>query len=133
MPVKKSGLPVNSENYFGGPAYAVGEVEPLMEFENGKPVSQQHDRDTNRPMWTVRVFDADPDAPKGQGEVTVKIASPTHPTLPPELPGLPFRPVIFDDLVVVPYVKEGTGRPRVAYSLRAGGIRPAIVKKAGDS
>ncbi|KZX22349.1 hypothetical protein [Rathayibacter tanaceti] len=97
MPVKKTGLPVISETYFGGPAYAVGEVEQLMEFENGQAVKQQHDPRTNKPMWTVRVFDADPEAPKGQGEVTVKIVSATHPTLPPELPGLPFRPVIFDD------------------------------------
>ncbi|OII41454.1 hypothetical protein [Plantibacter sp. MMLR14_011] len=133
MPVKKSGLPVNSESYFGGPAYAVGDAEPLIEFVDGKPAGQQHDKDTGKPLWTVRVFDTDPEAPKGQGEVTVKVVAATPPALPAELPGLPFRPVIFDDLVVVPYVKEGSGRPRVAYSLRASGIRPAASRKTGDS
>lgn len=133
MPVKKTGLPVNSEEFFEGPAYAVGTAEPLVEFVDRKQAGQQHDRETGKPLWTVRVFDADPEATKGQGEVTVKVVSATPPALPAELPGLPFRPVIFDDLVVVPYVKEGNGRPRVAYLLRAGGIRPAPARKSGDS
>lgn len=129
----KSGLPENRESYFGGPAYAVGDAEPLIEFVDGKPAGLQHDRDTGKPLWTVRVFDTDPEASKGQGEVTVKVVAAAPPALPAGLPGLPFRPVIFDDLVVVPYVKEGNGRPRVAYSLRASAICPAASRKAGDS
>jgi len=73
----------------------------------------------------VRVIDADPDARKGQGEVTVKIASISEPQLPPEMNGLPFRPAVFEGLTVTPYVKEGQGRPRVAYSLRAREMKPA--------
>ena len=79
------------------------------------------------------MFETDPEAPKGKGEVTVKVVAATPPALPAELPGLLFRPVIFDDLVVVSYVNEGNGRPRVAYSLRASGIRPAASRRAGDS
>ena len=62
---------------------------------------------------------------KGQGEVTVKIASISEPALPPEMNGLPFRPAVFEGLTVTPYVKEGQGRPRVAYSLRAREMKPA--------
>ncbi|GAB3615896.1 hypothetical protein GCM10027416_04530 [Okibacterium endophyticum] len=129
----RTGLPIDSERYFRGPGLAFGEADPQVEFVEGKPAGQQHDKETGKPLWIVRVFDADPDTPKGQGEVTVKIASASPPTLPAALPGLPFRPVIFDDLVVIPYVKENNGRPRVAYSLRASGVRPAPTRKAGDS
>ncbi len=76
-------------------------------------------------IWQVRVIDADPDAKKGQGEVTVKLASISEPQLPPEMNGLPFRPAVFEGLTVTPYVKEGQGRPRVAYSLRAREMKPA--------
>jgi hypothetical protein len=48
---------------------------------------------------------------------------------PPEMPGLPFRPVVFDGLSVMPYVSEASGRPRVAFSLRAKGMRPAEAKR----
>lgn len=89
MPVKKSGLPVNSENYFGGPAYAVGDAEPLIEFVDGKPAGQQHDRDTGKPLWTVRVFDTDPEAPKGQGEVSVRLWQLHRPLCLRSYPGSP--------------------------------------------
>jgi hypothetical protein len=46
-----------------------------------------------------------------------------QPMVPPALDGLPFRPVEFDGLTVTPYVSEGQGRPRVAYSLRARAMR----------
>ena len=57
------------------------------------------------------MIDADPGAKKGQREVIVKIASVSEPQLPPELNGLPFRPVMFDGLTVTPNVKEGQGVP----------------------
>ena len=62
-------------------------------------------------------------ATAGPGEVTVKIAA-RHQPIPPEAAaGVPFRPVEFDGLTVTPYVNESGGRPRVAYSLRATGMR----------
>jgi hypothetical protein len=55
--------------------------------------------------------------------VTVKIAA-RHQPIPPEaVAGVPFRPVEFEGLTVAPYVNESGGRPRVAYSLRATGMR----------
>jgi hypothetical protein len=64
-------------------------------------------------------MDPDPDARKGQAEVTVKIAADVQPVPPEALPGLPFRPVEFDGLSITPYLDERRTRPRVAYSLRA--------------
>ncbi|WP_224392302.1 hypothetical protein [Pseudonocardia sp. ICBG1293] len=55
--------------------------------------------------------------------VTVKIAAPHQPVPPEAAAGLPFRPVEFDGLTVTPYVQESGGRPRVAYSFRAAGMR----------
>ncbi|WIB26620.1 hypothetical protein [Curtobacterium sp. MCSS17_015] len=83
-------------------------------------------------MWQVRVIDADPDARKGQNEVTVKIISISEPVAPPEIQGLPFRPVVFDGLSVTPYVKENGGRPRVAYSLRAREMKAAAKPRGGE-
>lgn len=125
----QSSIPIDFAAFFPAGAFMVGEVEAIPEWVDGANVGQQHDKETNHPLWSVRVIDADPNARKGQGEVSVKIASPTPPAAPPEAQGLPFRPVIFDGLSVVPYIKEGSGRPRVAYSLRAKDIRPVNEKR----
>ncbi|MFB9803943.1 hypothetical protein ACFFN5_25920, partial [Streptomonospora salina] len=37
--------------------------------------------------------------------------------------GLPFRPVEFEQMSVMPYVDDSGRRPRVAYSLRARGVK----------
>lgn len=122
----QSGIPVSFETFFPRGAFAVGEVEAIAKWSgDGQRQGQDLDKLSGHPLWQVRVIDADPDAKKGQGEVTVKIASISEPQLPPELNGLPFRPVVFAGLTVTPYVKEGQGRPRVAYSLRARDMKAA--------
>ena len=129
----QSAIPVDFAAYFPAGAFMVGEVERVIDWtEDGKQAGQQHDKATGKPVWSVRVIDADPNARKGQNEVTVKIASATEPTPPPEAAGLPFRPVAFDDLSVTPYVKENGGRPRVAFSLRATGMKPATQPKRSE-
>lgn len=98
----------------------------------GQRQGQDLDKNTGHPLWQVRVIDADPDARKGQNEVTVKLASIAEPTAPPEANGLPFRPVFFEGLSVTPYVKGTGGRPRVAYSLRAAEMKPAPKSRGGE-
>ena len=69
----------------------------------------------------------------------MKIAAQHQPVPPEAVTGVPFRPVEFDGLTVTPYVQENGGRPRVAYSLRATGMRaPQVghhrpVRRAGAS
>lgn len=122
----QSAIPVSFDAFFPRGAFVVGEVEPIVKWsDDGERQGQDLDKNSGHPLWQVRVIDADPAAKKGQGEVTVKIASISEPQLPPELNGLPFRPAVFEGLTVTPYVKEGQGRPRVAYSLRAREMRPA--------
>ncbi len=106
-------------------AYLVSEVEPVRDFDKssaGRPV-QAVDKESGLPVWAVSVLDADPDARRGDKTVTVKIAARHQPIPPDAAPGVQFRPVEFDGLTVTPYVNESGGRPRVAYSLRASGMR----------
>lgn len=126
-------IPVSFEAYFPRGAFMVGEVEPVVKWsDDGDRQGQDLDKNTGHPLWQVRVIDADPDARKGQNEVTVKIASITEPSAPPEAQGLPFRPVLFEGLSVTPYVKEGQGRPRVAFSRRAWEMKPAPKQRSGE-
>ena len=129
----QTSIPVNFEAYFPRGAFMVGEVEPVVKWsDDGQRQGQDLDKNTGHPLWQVRVIDADPDARKGQNEVTVKLASVSEPTAPPEANGLPFRPVFFEGLSVTSYVKETGGRPRVAYSLRAAEMKPAPKSRGGE-
>lgn len=129
----QTSIPVNFEAYFPRGAFMVGEVEPVVKWsDDGQRQGQDLDKNTGHPLWQVRVIDADPDARKGQNEVTVKLVSIAEPTAPPEANGLPFRPVFFEGLSVTPYVKETSGRPRVAYSLRAAEMKPAPKSRGGE-
>ena len=106
-------------------AYLVSEVEQVRDFDKssaGRPV-QAVDKESGLPVWAVSVLDADPEARRADKTVTVKIAARHQPVPPEAAPGVPFRPVEFDGLTVTPYVNESGGRPRVAYSLRASGMR----------
>ncbi|WP_119695807.1 plasmid replication, integration and excision activator [Microbacterium halotolerans] len=129
----QTAIPVDFDAYFPRGAFMVGEVEPVAKWsDDGKREGQDLDKNTGHPLWQVRVIDADPDARKGQNEVSVKISSVTEPQAPPEAHGLPFRPIVFDGLSVTPYVKETGGRPRVAFSLRAREMKAAPKTRGGE-
>jgi hypothetical protein len=116
---------VSMGDVFPHGAYVVSEVEPVRDFDKssaGRAV-QAVDKESGLLVWAVSVLDADPDARKDVKTVTVKIAAPVQPVPPEAMPGIPFRPVEFDGLTVTPYVNENGGRPRIAYSLRATGMR----------
>ncbi len=118
-------FPVAMGDVFPHGAFVVSEVEPVRDFDKstpGRPV-QQLDKESGLPVWSVSVLDADPAARRTEKTVTVKIAAAHQPVPPEAAAGLPFRPVEFDGLTVTPYVQESGGRPRVAYSFRAAGMR----------
>ncbi|QVQ50487.1 plasmid replication, integration and excision activator [Spiractinospora alimapuensis] len=112
-------LPVEFGVVFPHGAFALG-VEAITDFETKKP---QMDKATGLPLWAVEVIDADPEARGKAKSVKVKVAADVCPTLPDEVGGMPFRPVEFESMSVVPYVDDNGRRPRVAYSLRARGVR----------
>ena len=101
-------------------AFVTGDVEPVRDFEaKGWRRCRSGTRRRTLPMWQVSVHDPDPAAKGPAKSVKVVLLDERQPVPPPALDGLPFRPVEFDGLTVTPYVAEGTGRPRVAYSIRA--------------
>lgn len=129
----QTSIPVNFEAYFPRGAFMVGEVEPVVKWsDDGQRQGQDLDKNTGRPLWQVRVIDADPDARRGRNEVTVKFASIAEPTAPPEVNGLLYRPIFFEGLSVIPSLQEIGGRPRVAYSLRAAEMKPAPKSRGGE-
>lgn len=119
------------EDVFPAGAYIVGEVEAVEDFDQIQAAKaagrepgdvQMRDKVTEKRVWQVRVVDADPEARKGQTEQTVKISADVQPVPPPHLDGLPFRPVVFDNLTVTAWIDDSRSRPRIAWSLRAEGM-----------
>lgn len=119
---------VSFGDIFPAGAYAVGEVEPVLDYNavsNGSERPQKVDDKTNLPMWQLAVLDADPEAKKAQKTVNVKILSAALPVLPEPKGGLPFAAVEFDGLSVTPYVNTNGNRPSLEYSIKATAIRGA--------
>lgn len=125
----KSRFQVSMGDVFPHGAYVVSEVEPVRDYDKssaGRAV-QATDKESGLLMWAVSVLDADPEARRGDKTVTVKIAARVQPIPPECAPGMPFRPVEFEGLTVTPYVNESGSRPRIAFSIRATGLRPPHV------
>ena len=120
------------EDVFPNGAYMVGEIEPVEDYELIKAAKaagrdpgdvQTRDKVTEKRVWSVRVIDADPAARRGKSEVIVKVSADQQPVPPVATPGMPFRPIEFEELTVTPYVDENSGRPRQAFSFRALGMK----------
>jgi hypothetical protein len=82
------------------------------------------DRLTGKRVFQCRVMDMDPALEGRSREVVVKILGDKMPVPPTRAP---FEPVEFDGLLVTPYV---TDKGRMAYSLRAAGMKAARPVKA---
>lgn len=83
------------------------------------------DKVTGRKVFQCRVVDMDPELEGRSREVVVKVLADKSPSAPT---GQPFEAVEFDGLQVTPYVND---RGRMAYSLRATGIKTARQQPAG--
>jgi hypothetical protein len=125
---------VAMEDVFPHGAYVVSEVVATRDFDRStkERAVQAVDKESGVAVWDVQVMDADPAATKRQKTVTIKIAA-THQPVPPSAGGLPFAAVEFEGLTVTPYVDESGGRPRVAYSIRASGMRAPGKRGVGSS
>lgn len=111
-------------------AVSVQQAEDFDERTGRRTPSK--DKITGELVWTVTVFDSDPQARERQ--VRVKITGAQMPQLPEEvLPGL--HPVAFTGLTVTPYVNDGTAgrRARMAYSVRASGMHAVAKAPAGSA
>ena len=112
---------ISHDEVFPFGAYLVGEVGPVFDFEkSSKDLKvQQVDKDSGLLLWSVEVLDADPEAGKKSKTVTVKLAARVQPVPPEALPGLPFRPVVFQGLTALPYIDDAGKFSRIVWSFKA--------------
>src|SRR5215472_10439720 len=94
-------------------------AEAIDYDEKTRQRSQAVDKLTSKPVFQCRVVDMDPELEGRSREVVVKISADREPVPPTRQP---FEQVDFDGLTVTPYV---TDKGRMAYSLRATGIKAA--------
>ena len=106
--------------------FAVSGFSQVRDFDRStkdKPVYATDD-DSGLSVWSVDVMDGDPEARKADRQFSMKVLAKVQPVLPDApIPGMPFIPVEFDGLTATAYVAEGNGRPRLAWSFRATGVR----------
>lgn len=124
-------IPIDFGVVFPYGAYAVGEVQPMRDYDRStrdNPV-QATDPETGLLLWQVEVVDGDPEAKKSNRTMAVKITAKVQPVLPESLSGLPFTPVEFDKLTATAYIEEKGDFSNIAWSYRAAEVRsPASAK-----
>jgi hypothetical protein len=125
-------FPVEFGTVFPSGVYAAGGFEMVRDFDrsSGDRVVQQTDK-AGLPLWVIEVIDPDPEA--RQRTVKVKVAAQYQPPLPSAPAGSPFVPVEFEGMTATPWVDDsrckGKGNDkgkcgaRLAYSLKATGVR----------
>ena len=129
-------IPVQFSHVFPHGAFAAGAVEPVRDFEasKGDRFVQAKDRESGLPLWAVDVIDADPAARTRTARV--KIAASDQPVLPPASPGMPFVPVEFTSLAVIPYVNQAGRLGLLAQGdrdrPRPGHARPLMGRASGE-
>ncbi|GGO70397.1 plasmid replication, integration and excision activator [Nonomuraea cavernae] len=121
-------IPIGFDQVFPHGCYLVGQVEQVKDFDasaNGRTVYAK-DKTTGEPVWQVPVMDGDPTVKASQKTVAVKLLSSAEPVPPPGVAGVPITPVEFVGMTVTPYVSQSG---RLAYSIRAVGMRPPRTKQ----
>jgi hypothetical protein len=122
-------LPVSMHDVFSHGCHLVPDsITVAQDYdERTKQRSPAVDKLTGRPVFQCRVVDMDPELEGRSREVVVKILADRMPVPPTKQP---FEQIEFENLTVTPYV---TDKGRMAYSLRASGIKPArpVSKDAG--
>src|SRR4051812_28558341 len=114
---------VSMGDVFPDGVYAMS-VEQAQDYdEKSGRRTPSKDKQTGEWVWTVTVIDRDRAEQVREKQVKVKVSAPVMPMLPGEIaPGSGLHPVEFTGLTITPYVNEGRGRPRLAYSIRATGM-----------
>ena len=116
-----SRFPVTMQQAFPQGCHLVPDsIADAMDYdEKTKARTPAVDKLTGKRVWQCRVVDMDPELEGRARETVVKIIADREPVPPTRTP---FELVEFDNLQVTPYV---TDKGRMAYSLRATGIKPA--------
>ncbi|WP_081286624.1 plasmid replication, integration and excision activator [Mycobacterium asiaticum] len=128
-------LSVSHAQVFPHRAFVVSDVTAVIDYERSTKDNkvQAADRESGYPLWQVEVLDGDPAASKRTRTLTVKFATPTPPECPPNANGMPFAPVILDELCILPYVDRSSEGGRIAWSFRASGMTADTGKAASSA
>ncbi|TVT48102.1 hypothetical protein FNH05_18195 [Amycolatopsis rhizosphaerae] len=100
------------DDIFPEGAFVLG-VEQAFDWDKNGNKTPAKDSVTGKLVWNVQV--TDPSAKGKNTGTVVKIAADVQPVPPETVPGLPFRPVVFERLTATAYDNNG----RVQFSLRA--------------
>lgn len=123
----KRRMPVEHVDVFPAGAYVVGDVESVADFnaqqraDGSRP--QATDPESGLLVWSVPVLDADPEAGKREKTVNVKVSAKVRPVPPENTSGTPFTLVEFEGMTATAWIDDNGPRPRMAWSLRATGIK----------
>jgi hypothetical protein len=108
-------LKVEFDEWFPQGLFLVGEITAVMEYQSqedrarNRPVRPRIDEGSGLPLF--RGTFADPAAEKERDKsVTVEFACAYQPVPPEAVAGLPFRPVVLEEMTVAPRA-EVSGRP----------------------
>lgn len=128
-------LSVSHLQVFPHRAFVVSDVTAVIDYERSTKDNkvQAADRESGHPLWQVEVLDGDPAASKRTRTVTVKFATPRQPECPPNTSGMPFNPVVFGELCILPYVDRSSEGGRIAWSFRASSMTADTGKAASPA
>jgi hypothetical protein len=120
-------FPIEFDELFPEGAYVVGAVTAVTEYQSqedkarNRPVRPRIDEASGLPIFKVTI--ADPAAEKDRDKsITVEIAARVQPVPPAAANGLPFRPVVLEELTVQPRAEVSGQAKWITWVVRATGM-----------
>jgi hypothetical protein len=121
-------LKAEFDEWFPQGLFLVGEITAVMEYQSqedrarNRPVRPRIDEASGLPLF--RGTFADPAADKERDKsVTVEFACAYQPVPPEAVAGLPFRPVVLDEMTVAPRAEVSGQAKWITWTIRATGMR----------
>jgi hypothetical protein len=121
-------LKVEFDEWFSQGLFLVGEITAVMEYQSqedrarNRPVRPRIDEGSGLPLF--RGTFADPAAEKERDKsVTVEFACAYQPVPPEAVAGLPFRPVVLEEMTVAPRAEVSGQAKWITWTIRATGMR----------
>jgi hypothetical protein len=132
-------LPADFDQWFPEGLYLVGQIVAVTEYQSqedrarNRPVRPRLDEVTGLPLY--RGTFADPSAEKDREKsVTVEFAAKVQPVPPPAVPGVPFRPVVLEDMTAQPRAEVSGQAKWITWVIRATGMTaPATGSTTGKA
>jgi hypothetical protein len=127
------------DEWFPQGLFLVGEITAVMEYQSqedrarNRPVRPRIDEGSGLPLF--RGTFADPAAEKERDKsVTVEFACAHQPVPPEAVAGLPFRPVVLDEMTVAPRAEVSGQAKWITWTIRATGMRaPSTASASGNA